>query len=345
MSAQEDFEQAKNEAIDMAQQLVDFAKTHGWMVQRAPKANKKFAFTTLFRDIGVEREELRAFYAIDPDADDDQVTHVAEDGTQTVLDPDSGQVRGVVSRPLTPATASDDIEKTPEKSDSKAPVEPVPPTSAAHTGTDTGSAAHTGPLTGDAAHQYDVDMETQQGIQDDLDAYDAAHPETDPNRDHSEVPPTGTTVVEDFKIVPPADEADVVAEAKLHAEAAAKAAVKGEHPVMSQQDTYGAVRHQQVNPHRNWSAEASVLTSDEILSRLGVNRKTNNTVEVVWLNSLSGTLDRAVVAGGAAKYPPHITPSNFDPDEHGEDLRILHFLEVNGGFRSVAVARIRKIGR
>lgn len=321
MSAQEDFEQAKNEAIDMAQQLVDFAKTHGWRVQRAPKANKKFAFTTLFRDIGVEREELRAFYAIDPDADDDQVTHVAEDGTQTVLDPDSGQVRGVVSRPLTPATPSDDIEKTPEKSDSKAPVEPVPPTSAAHTGTDTGSAAHTGPLTGDAAH-----------------------PETDPNRDHSEVPPTGTTVVEDFKIVPPADEADVVAEAKLHAEAAAKAAVKGEHPVMSQQDTYGAVRHQQVNPHRNWSAEASVLTSDEILSRLGVNRKTNNTVEVVWLNSLSGTLDRAVVAGGAAKYPPHITPSNFDPDEHGEDLRILHFLEVNGGFRSVAVARIRKIG-
>ena len=62
------------------------------------------------------------------------------------------------------------------------------------------------------------------------------------------------------------------------------------------------------------------------------------------MNSLSNTLDRATVDGGAEKHPPHITPVGFNPQSHGEDLRVLHFLEVNGGFRSVAIARIRKIG-
>ncbi|AXH49811.1 hypothetical protein KNU02_gp86 [Gordonia phage Pleakley] len=319
-----EFEQAKSEALDMAAELVQFATENGWTVVRAPKANKKFAFTTLRREWGGEaQEELRAFYAIDPDSDDDQVTHVDDDGTQTVLDPEGGQVRGVVTRSRITNPSAD--EELTEYNEQDGTDDPVPPTSAAHTAAEAQSAAHQAEEDLSAAHT---------AAQETLDELDA----------ELDVPPTGTTVVEHFGIVPPADEAEVARESLLHRDAAEKAAGKDQQAVWSQQDTYGAVRQQQVNPHRNWSGVASVLTTSEILTKLGVNRKTNNNVEVVWMNSLSGTLDRAVVSGGAEKYPPHITPADFDPDEYGEDLRILHFLELNGGFRSVAVARIRKIG-
>lgn len=318
------------ESLELAGELVEFATQHGWTVVRGPKENRKFAFVTLRRERGGEAsEELRAFYAIDPDADDDQITHVQPNGVQVVLDPDSGDVRTVIT---TPAVSSDDEEN---EDASVSPTETsVPPTG------DT-----------DAAHPIDTDLSSTDthAAREGVDGVSAAHLNVvDPNeiddaahQDASRmVPPTGRTVVEDFHIVPPADEAEVAQEALRHA----KAADEDGNGTWSQQDTYAAVRHQQVNPNRNWSAVASPLTTAEILTRLGVNRKSNNLVEIVWLNSLSGTLGRAVVNGAAEKNPPHITPSNFDPDEHGEDLRILHFLEHNGGFRSVAVARIKKIG-
>lgn len=301
----EEFEEAKSDALGLAHAIAEHAEKYGWSIARDPKANKKFAFVTLRRDLGDPgTEELKAFYAIDPDADSDQVTYVDPNGNQTVLDPESGDVREQIENDF-------HVFPAPEADDSAA----VPPTS--------------------AAHQAEADLSA---------AHSAAHQAIDEMNAELDVPPTDEqTVVEAFGIVPPADEAEVAQEALRH-KAAAEKAKAGEHATWSQQDTYAAVRHQQVNPNRNWSAVASPLTSAEILTKLGVNRKSNNLVEIVWLNSLSGTLDRAVVNGAAEKNPPHITPSNFDPDEHGEDLRILHFLEHNGGFRSVAVARIKKIG-
>lgn len=320
-----------SESLELAGELVEFATQHGWTVVRGPKENRKFAFVTLRREWGGEAsEELRAFYAIDPDADDDQITHVQPNGVQVVLDPDSGDVRDVVTR----SRISTDEELTEHNPGPRGKKRAMPPTDAAHTADDTSvpptsdtDAAHP---TNSAAHAR---AETHVPPESTVGGESAAHDELD-------VPPTEETIVEHFGIVPPADEAEVAQEALRHA----RDADENGNGTWSQQDTYAAVRHQQVNPNRNWSAVASPLTTAEILTKLGVNRKSNNLVEIVWLNSLSGTLDRAVVNGASEKNPPHITPSNFDPDEHGEDLRILHFLEHNGGFRSVAVARIKKIG-
>ena len=320
-------QQMVDEAKELAEQLVTFAAEHGWVKSKPVKANKKFAFVTLTRDYddfdGPMREEVRAFYAIDSETDDDQVTHVDAEGVTTVLDPDSGGVREVIERQVTsnPEPAADEPDDGGPSAAHQPPVPPTSPAGAAHP-------AAVPPID-------DVDDEPAEA--------GAAH--SDP------VPPTGErsaahsrTVVEDFGIVPEADGEVVAEEAKAHMAAAAEAAVDGEHPVVSQQDTYAAVRHQQVNPTRNWSKVASVMKSKDILTRLGVNRQSNNKVEITWQNSLSNSIDRAVVAGDAKRYPPHITPEDFDPEAHGEDLRILHFLEVGGGFRSVAVARIKKIG-
>ncbi|QAU07319.1 hypothetical protein SEA_NOSILAM_78 [Gordonia phage NosilaM] len=309
----EDFEQAKIDALELANSITDHAAKYGWEATKGPKANRKFAFVTLRRDLDGDwgAEELKAFYAIDPDTDSDQVTHVALDGTQTVLDTEGGAVREAIE--------NDFHVKPPSLVDYEGPVAeqdtPVPPTSAAH------SAAHQDVPPTSAAH-------TETG--DESAAHSAAHMETTP---------------EAFGIVPKADHRAVADEALAHIGAAEKAKpADAVHPTFSQQETYAAVRQQQTNPHRNWSSVASPLTSEEILTKLGVNRKSNNHVEITWRNSLSGTIDSSVVDGSTEKYPPHITPAEFDPEEHGEDLRILHFIQTGGGFRSVAVARITRIG-
>lgn len=313
----EQFDEAKSEALQMAADLVDFAEQHGWEKTREPKANKKFAFVVLTREtneIG-DSEQIKAFYAIDADAENDQVIHVQPSGREVILDPEAGDVRSVI-------TSNDEVYPPKDAGE-----QPVPPIGAAHQDLD---AAHSAAR--EAIDEMNADL-------------DAAHTDDEDEVVDDSVPPTGQqTIPEHFGVVPPADEADVADEAMHHMSAAEEAAVKGEHAVRSQQEIYGAVRHQQVNPGRNWSAVASPLTNAEILTKLGANRKTKNVVEIVWLNSLSNTLDRANVSGGADRYPPHITPAEFDPEEHGEDLRILHFLEHGGGFRSVAVARIKRIG-
>lgn len=334
----EQFDEAKSEALQMATDLVDFAEQHGWEKTREPKANKKFAFVVLTREtneIG-DSEQIKAFYAIDADAENDQVIHVQPSGREVILDPEAGDVRSVI-------TSNDEVYPPKDAGEHA-----VPPTSAAHielpdepTAEDIDpDAAHQATEALDAAHRA-----AQEEIDELNDELGAAHPGDEDEVVDDSVPPIGEqTIPEHFGVVPPADEADVADEAMHHMSAAQDAAVKGEHAVRSQQEIYGAVRHQQVNPGRNWSAVASPLTNAEILTKLGANRKTKNVVEVVWLNSLSNTLDRANVSGGADRYPPHITPAEFDPEEHGEDLRILHFLEHGGGFRSVAVARIKRIG-
>ncbi|WGH22087.1 hypothetical protein [Gordonia phage MerCougar] len=307
----EDFEQAKIDALELANSITNHAAKYGWEATKGPKANRKFAFVTLRRDLDGDwgAEELKAFYAIDPDVDADQVTHVALDGTQTVLDTEGGAVREVIEN---------DFHVKPPSLTNYYPVAeqdtPVPPTDAAHS----------------AAHQ-------------DVPPTSAAHTDTgDESAAHSAAQ---ETTPEAFGIVPKADRKELLRDVQGHIGAAEKAKAPDQpNPLYSQQETYAAVRQQQTNPHRNWSSVASPLTSAEILTRLGVNRKTNNHVEITWRNSLSGTIDSTVVDGTTVKYPPHITPADFDPEEHGEDLRILHFLQPGGGFRSVAVARITKIG-
>lgn len=337
----EQFDEAKSEALQMAADLVDFAKQRGWEKTREPKANKKFAFVVLTREtneIG-DIEQIKAFYAIDADAENDQVIHVQPSGREVILDPEAGDVRSVI-------TSNDEVYRPKDAGE-----QPVPPTGAAHQRTMPpidefkARAIEHGAI--GAAHQdLDAAHSAAREAIDEMNAdLDAAHTDDEDEVVDDSVPPIGEqTIPEHFGVVPPADEADVADEAMHHMSAAEEAAVKGEHAVRSQQEIYGAVRHQQVNPGRNWSAVASPLTNAEILTKLGANRKTKNVVEIVWLNSLSNTLDRANVSGGADRYPPHITPADFDPEEHGEDLRILHFLEHGGGFRSVAVARIKRIG-
>lgn len=393
----DDREQAVADAKDMADQLAVFATEHGWKMKGQVKANKKYAFVTLEREYQQEdgdlvQEDLRAFYAIDASADDDQVTFTGPDGVATVLDVDAGDVRTVVTREHPKPRPSEGPVGTIESGlvrveDENGEV--VPPTHAAHQqvhvhvpptetsvppigDTDaahpTVDAAQSGAETQvppesidsgvvssahltfvdpneidtaahqDASHMVPPIPDVYYGGLEPLTPGAGIEPGVpDPTRGQE---PTGRTVVEDFHIVPPANEAAVASEALQHA---AQAKEHGE-DVYSQQDLYGAVRQQQVAPYKNWSPVLSDLTSEGILVKLGVNRKSNNRLDIVWMNSLSNTLDRATVDGAAEKHPPHITPVGFDPQTHGEDLRILHFLEVNGGFRSVAIARIRKIG-
>lgn len=383
----DDREQAVADAKDMATGLTGFAAPYGWkVVGKGVGANKKYAHVKIQREVQTGEnsfsvETLQAFYAIDPEVDNDQVTHTNFLGDAAILDIEAGDVRAVVTRehtawapPSEPEGPTGTIVSGLISVDGEAVPPTVPPTSQDEGGvppTET-SVPPTGDA--DAAHldQHGIehnDMRTDAAhltVVDPNEIDDAAHQDAshmvppipdvyygglepltpgagiepgvpDPTRGEE---PTGRTVVEDFHIVPPANEAVVAEEALQHA---AQAKEHGE-DVYSQQDLYGAVRQQQVAPYKNWSPVLSDLTSEEILVKLGVNRKSNNRLDIVWMNSLSNTLDRATVDGAAEKHPPHITPVGFDPQTHGEDLRILHFLEVNGGFRSVAIARIRKIG-
>jgi hypothetical protein len=105
----------------------------------------------------------------------------------------------------------------------------------------------------------------------------------------------------------------------------------------NQSGVYGAVMDQQ-NEERNWSKLCSPMNEAELLKRV-LGR------EITWRNSFSGRWDTAVVSTkkAAENHPAHVTPAGYDPEETGEDMRILHFLEVGAGFKSVAVARIVRI--
>ncbi|AVD99826.1 hypothetical protein SEA_FLAPPER_83 [Gordonia phage Flapper] len=339
----QEMSQEAADALDLAEQITAHAKNYGWKPVVAPKVNRKFGFVTLRRELDAEyQEELKAFYAIDPDKDRDQVSYTGNDGVTRVLDPDSGDVREVIENEFRVValadTSGDADDVAPEEDMGEVDSARVPPTSAAH------SAAHQDVPPTDAAHTDTDDASAAHMSQEDIDDLADRFGLT-PMEDESAAHLEQRTVPEHFGIVPEADPGAVAKDAMGHQAAAEKAKPKDAvHPTWSQQDTYAAVRQQHTNPHRNWSAVASPLSTTEILTKLGVNRKTNNKVEISWLNSLSGALDSAIVDGAAEKYPPHITPADFDPEENGEDLRILHFIQTGGGFRSVAVARIKKIG-
>ena len=191
----------------------------------------------------------------------------------------------------------------------------VPPTSAAH------SAAHPDavpPTEGSAAHPVPPTVE---------EAERAAHQRASAAHTPDVVPPTEDEM-------PPTeldqeDRFEARQEAKKHLEQAGQPA--------SQLDTISAVEAQYVTK-RNWSAVASPLTNDELLAE--VLGKT-----ITFRNRQSGRLEQTTVctAKEAKRYVPKITPEGFDAESVGEDLRILHFLELGAGFRSVAVSQITEI--
>lgn len=133
--------------------------------------------------------------------------------------------------------------------------------------------------------------------------------------------------------VPDEDAAHVAKEALAHIADADKKKID----TYNQQNVYGAVMDQQ-NEERNWSKICSPMSEAELLKRVLGH-------EITWKNSFSGRFDSATVSTkkSAERHPAHVTPTGFDPEEHGEDMRILHFLEVGAGFKSVAVARIVSI--
>ena len=83
-------------------------------------------------------------------------------------------------------------------------------------------------------------------------------------------------------------------------------------------------------------SEFSELTDAEILVRVDGR-------EVRWFNAFAKKQESAVVmaANASKNHPPKIT-GHVTPN--GDDTRILHFLEVGSGFRSLAVGRLRSIG-
>lgn len=144
-------------------------------------------------------------------------------------------------------------------------------------------------------------------------------------RDDDAVPPT----------VPPIEDSHPVADA-AHLEDIAKEHIREAGDDHAQQMTYAAVKDQLSS--RLWSPVASELSDDVLLKRV-VGK------EITWRNSVSGKRDSAVVAKDPVKHAAKITRSSLaERPGSTEDLRILHFLEAGGGFRSVAVARIVAIG-
>lgn len=160
----------------------------------------------------------------------------------------------------------------------------------------------------------------------------AAHQDTVPPTDSSAAHHADDSAAHSNS-VPDEDAAHVAKEALAHIADADKKKID----TYNQQNVYGAVMDQQ-NEDRNWSKLCSPMSEAELLKRV-LGR------EITWKNSFSGRFDSATVSTkkSAERHPAHVTPTGFDPEEHGEDMRILHFLEVGAGFKSVAVARIVSI--
>ena len=141
--------------------------------------------------------------------------------------------------------------------------------------------------------------------------------------------------------VPPTEDDDLDAEDRRWIAQEASEHMRQAGDPACQQDTYAAVEAQQrMGAARNWSGVASPMSNDELLAY--VLGKT-----IRFRNRVSGRIDDAVVstAREAKNHVPKITPIGFDTEdaEKNEDLRILHFLEPGGGFRSIAVSQITEI--
>lgn len=331
--------EAQQEAAELATAIIDFAQGIGWDIDKKG-VNKTYAWVRLTHPW---HEGLQAFYSVDPDTTEDKFIYgtaviplealkviitAASSAALIDLALETGKQWG---RDITAMLAGVEREDA-----------PVPPTSAAH------SAAHPDgvpPTEGSAAHvppTVPPTVEEAQSAAHTRALNDAAHDAGEvpvPPTVEGDVPPIGgggytllRRLDDNWQETDELDREDLMEarqEAKKHLEQAGQPA--------AQLDTIAAVEAQYASP-RNWSPVASPLTTEELLAK--VPGKT-----ITFRNRQSGRLDESTVCTNAEakRYTPKITPEGFDAERVGEDLRIIHFLQLGAGFRSIAVSQITEI--
>lgn len=334
--------EAQQEAAELATALIDFATGIGWDVEKKG-INQSYAWAHLSHPW---HENLQVFYSVDPDSRDDKFVYEAVVVPLEAL------------KTIITAASSADLVDTLRETDTgdlwaadvcavllKPKSVPVPPTSAAHSAAHPDgvpptepSAAHPVPPTVEeaerAAHERASAAHTQEAVP--PIAGRAAHIGEDGN---FTTPPTEHAAMRAEKMAMPPIEDELDAENRRWCRDEAKAHLEQAGQPANQLDTIDAVEAQQaMGMKRNWSDVASPLTNDELLAE--VLGKT-----LTFRNRRSGRLEQTTVctAKEARRYVPKITPEGFDTESVGEDLRILHFLELGAGFRSVAVSQITEI--
>lgn len=322
---------AAEEAIEMVDAIAEFATENGWKLDQRGCHN--WAFGVFLRG----EDKLQTHYAVDPETHDDKFIlngkMIEFDDLRKVIEADA--VGSPSDTAMTgPDETTDDAVPPTSAAHSAAhqPTSPVVPPIGEEAVPPTGSAAHSPaamPPTrpGSAAHPWD-------GAAHDVtaDLADAAHlPARDPNLTaHLEAKATS----EAYQDLDADERRSLGRELTGHARDAERQSTGEGDIVMNQTESQRAIMGQYV-AEVNWSPEVSHLSSKEILRLV-------NGSEVVWRNRLSGSVEKATVsAKNKTNHPPRITPENFEPED--DDLRILHFLELGGGFRSVAVATIIQI--
>ena len=315
--------EAQQEAAELATALIDFATGIGWDVDKKG-VNQSYAWARLTHPW---HDGLQVFYSVDPDTRDDKFVYgsvaVPLEALKTII---TAQGSATLLDLLPQGPQEEQWEVDVLKAIQRAELAPVPPTSAAH------SAAHPDavpPTELSAAHPVPPTVE---------EAERAAHERASAAHTQEAVPPTvGNAAHQEDDVPPIEDELDAENrrwcrdEAKAHLEQAGQPA--------NQLDTIDAVEAQQaMGMKRNWSDVASPLTNDELLAE--VLGKT-----LTFRNRRSGRLEQTTVctAKEAKRYTPKITPEGFDAERVGEDLRIIHFLQLGAGFRSIAVSQITEI--
>lgn len=315
--------EAQQEAAELATALIDFATGIGWDVAKKG-VNQSYAWAHLTHPW---HEGLQVFYSVDPETTDDKFIYGSVAVPLEALKPIIKSIsRGHLRDTLPQGAQEQQWEMDVIRAIHRAEDASVPPTSAAH------SAAHPDavpPTEPSAAHPVPPTVE---------EAERAAHERASAAHTQEAVPPiVGNAAHQEDEMPPISDELEEADrrwcrdEAKAHLEQAGQPA--------SQLDTIAAVEAQQaMGSKRNWSAVASPLTNDELLVQ--VPGRT-----ITFRNRQSGRLEQTTVCTTkeAKRYLPKITPEGFDADEVGEDLRILHFLELGAGFRSIAVSQITEI--
>ncbi|QRE00962.1 hypothetical protein [Nocardia phage NC1] len=340
--------EAQQEAAELATAIIDFAQGLGWDIEKKG-VNKTYAWVRLTHPW---HHGLQAFYAVDPEETDDKFIYGSVVIPMEAL------------KPIVKAASTADIPEDAEQLDlapdtaealrkcyALGDATPVPPTGAAHRAAH--RAAHTAgtlavPPTGGTVLDGLVrvlppTVEEAQSAAHTRALNDAAHDAGEvpvPPTMDDDVPPIGGG---GYKLIRRLDENDDIhpdeldredlmearQEAKKHLEQAGQPA--------AQLDTIAAVEAQYASA-RNWSPVASPLTHEELIAK--VPGKT-----IVFRNRQSGRIDEATVCTNAEakRYTPKVTPEGFDPEAANEDLRIIHFLQLGAGFRSIAVSQITEI--
>ena len=354
MAALTEYQQEANEVVD---ELIGLAQQNRWAIDKRG-VNAKYAWVALIRDHG---EKLQAFYAVDDSTTNDKFIYGSTVVPQEYL------------RIIVEADFVDDVRRklvelgfTWPKQEGKAKPAPetaMPPTNAAHSAAhppvvpptvdEAESAAHERAL--NAAHSKGTVPPTTEAkcrpssgdpkakVEADSAAYEADNelpgmwesadflggPEDTVPPTYTPGDPPGVYTASKEMTEEMAEGIAIGYEAQAHIKAAGQPA--------GQLDTVEAVRAQFATK-RNWSDVASSMSDAELIKAV-----TGSTIR--WRNRLSGAMDSALVTTvkEAGKYQTKITPTNFDAEAAGEDLRVLHFLEKGAGFRSVAVSQIKAI--